>query len=116
MSHLSAMTERFESSDFKMMAKCGSKDVAMKKIFEKMETNIKQIKVHVKNIEASKEPLANLKSMFAIVMDLVKLTGTTEFHSYMIKNCPNEVVAVNVAESKRVLKQMKDPFGKSKKK
>jgi hypothetical protein len=115
MSPLSAMTERFESSEFKKMAKCGSKDVTMKKIFEKMDTDIKQIKVHVKNIEAVKDPSANLKSMFAIVMDLIKLTGTKDFHSYMIKNCPNEVVATNVAESKRVLKQMNDTIAKSKK-
>jgi len=74
------------------------------------DKHIKQIKVHVKNLEKVKDRSKTLKSMFAIIMDIVKLTGTKEYQSYLIKNCPNEVVAVNVASSKRMLKKMNDAF------
>jgi lipoate-protein ligase B len=55
----SEITNRFDSKEFKAIAKCGSKDAAMKKIFEKIDIGIRQIKLNAKSVDKEMKKKSN---------------------------------------------------------
>ena len=82
--------------------KCGSKDPEMKTIFSNMDKAVKELGVHMGNIKSNKGDISQiLLKMLDLVEEILKMTGTEKFNSYLIKNCPNEVVKSRVAGSLR---------------
>ena len=102
MSPITELTKHYDSKEFKNLSECGSKDKTIAKIFDQVVKMMDEMKKIVAEVEKSKtSPKAqHAAQMFELVTKMTKITGTKAFHSYMVKNCPEQVVDQHVAASK----------------